>query len=206
MIIMDNDYKGPAVYQIKNEINNKIYIGSTKNYSKRISEHISKLELCNHDNKQLQADYNKGDAFRTDILKKLPEIFNQEIFKYELFYEEHIFIKQAKSEEKELYNITPMRDNYYISSKQLEKKLADISCKQIFGDTLERHLCNRPKAYSEVMFLLLDAKTEEEKENIINKYKPLLDYQSKDNYYRIRHNITYCDYLQLTEEERQALK
>ena len=206
MIIMDNDYKGPAVYQIKNEINNKIYIGSTRNYSKRISEHISKLELRNHDNKQLQEDYSKGDIFKIETLKKLPEMFKQKIFKYELFSEECIFIDQAKSEGTELYNITPMKDNYYISSKQLEKKLADISCKQIFGDTLERHLCNRPKAYPEVMFLLLDAKTEEEKENILNKYKPLLDYQSKDNYYRIRHNITYCDYLQLTEEERQALK
>jgi hypothetical protein len=206
MKILCNDYSGPAVYQIRNETNNKIYIGSTTNYSNRIKQHILLLESNKHDNKHMQTDYNSGDSFKAEILKRYPEIFKQKIFKHELFSWECDFIEKSIKEGNTIYNITPMKHNYYLDKQVLEKKLADISCKMIFGDTLERCLNNRPEAYAEMMYYLLDASTEQDKNNIYQKYKPLLDYQTKDKYYFYKYKIHYCDYLQLTEDQQREIK
>lgn len=206
MKILCDDYSGPAVYQIRNETNNKIYIGSTTNYSNRIKQHILLLESFKHDNKQMQDDYNKGDSFTADILKRFPEIFKQKIFKHELFSWECDFIEKSTKEGNTIYNIAPMKHNYYLDKQVLEEKLADISCKMIFGDTLGRCLTNRPEAYAELMYRLLDAENEQEKNKLYQKYKPLLDYQSKDKYYFYKYKIHYCDYLQLTEDQQREIK
>lgn len=47
------------IYKITNLKNNKVYIGQTKNYNRRISSHKSMLKSNNHTNKNLQEDYNK---------------------------------------------------------------------------------------------------------------------------------------------------
>jgi group I intron endonuclease len=48
-----------VIYQIKNLISNKCYIGSTCNFKKRIQQHLSKLRDNIHANIYLQASYNK---------------------------------------------------------------------------------------------------------------------------------------------------
>lgn len=48
-----------GVYQIRNKINNKIYIGSTVNLYNRFSRHISALKNNNHRNDHLQRAWNK---------------------------------------------------------------------------------------------------------------------------------------------------
>lgn len=48
-----------GIYIIKNIINNKIYIGSTKNFMKRISEHLHLLEIGSHHSIKLQNAVNK---------------------------------------------------------------------------------------------------------------------------------------------------
>jgi len=44
-----------AIYQIRNKINNKIYIGSTNNINKHWNNHKSKLNNKIHENSYLQA-------------------------------------------------------------------------------------------------------------------------------------------------------
>lgn len=48
-----------GIYLIRNTINDKIYVGSSKNIRRRIQEHLSKLKLNKHPNKHLQNHFNK---------------------------------------------------------------------------------------------------------------------------------------------------
>lgn len=48
-----------AIYKIINKINNRIYIGSTKNFRTRTTSHLNMLRNNKHSSKLLQQDYNK---------------------------------------------------------------------------------------------------------------------------------------------------
>ena len=74
-----------GVYCIRCKVNNKAYIGSSKNIKKRWNEHKSLLKTGMHDNKQLQEDYNKygADNFLYLILINCEP---QMLFKYESMY------------------------------------------------------------------------------------------------------------------------
>lgn len=48
-----------GIYKIENKINNKIYIGQSKNIRSRIYNHKKRLALGNHYNLHLQESYNK---------------------------------------------------------------------------------------------------------------------------------------------------
>lgn len=60
-----------GIYEIKNLINNKSYIGSSLNINKRKIAHFSYLRRNNHPNKHLQNSYNKYgvDNFKFNILE-----------------------------------------------------------------------------------------------------------------------------------------
>lgn len=60
-----------GIYQILNTINNKRYIGSSKNLTHRLWEHKNKLSLGKHSNPHLQSAWNVyGDkAFKFSIIK-----------------------------------------------------------------------------------------------------------------------------------------
>ena len=47
------------IYKITNLINNKVYIGQTKNYRSRFSEHKHELLHHKHHNSKLQEDFNR---------------------------------------------------------------------------------------------------------------------------------------------------
>lgn len=61
-----------GVYSIKNENTGAFYIGKSKIVKTRIAQRKRALERGDHPNKALQADYNKGDAFRFEILFEVP--------------------------------------------------------------------------------------------------------------------------------------
>lgn len=65
-----------GVYGIVNLINNKIYIGSSINLSKRKASHFSHLRKNNHNSSHLQKAFNKygEDNFRFIILEELLDI------------------------------------------------------------------------------------------------------------------------------------
>jgi len=64
-----------GVYIIKNIITNKIYVGSSYNYSKRISQHKLELNKNKHHNAYLQRAWNKygKNAFIFDYIEKCDE-------------------------------------------------------------------------------------------------------------------------------------
>jgi group I intron endonuclease len=53
-----NKYDG-GIYNIVNLINGKVYIGSTRNFDERFSNHLIELRINNHGNKHLQNSFNK---------------------------------------------------------------------------------------------------------------------------------------------------
>lgn len=101
-----------GIYEIRNLVNDKVYIGSAKVFKTRWKRHQKDLELNRHHNIRLQRSYNKhGSAnFEYNIIKKVE-------------YEKDIIIEQ---------------ENYYISkfnSKECGYNIVDAS----FGDTLTNH-------------------------------------------------------------------
>jgi len=48
-----------CIYAIKNSDNNKIYIGSSKSFYKRLNKHINNLRKNIHSNNHLQNAFNK---------------------------------------------------------------------------------------------------------------------------------------------------
>lgn len=72
----DNHSKSSGVYAIFNARNWKIYVGSTKCFQVRWFQHVSQLRLGKHQNKHLQASWNKWgpDAFEFHVLEhNLPD-------------------------------------------------------------------------------------------------------------------------------------
>lgn len=62
----DMNYAG--IYMLLNLYNNKFYIGSTNNISKRVYEHFYLLEKNTHYNKYLQRSYNKHSTYFIPLL------------------------------------------------------------------------------------------------------------------------------------------
>lgn len=67
-----------AIYQIRNTSNNLVYVGSTKNYEKRIREHKTELIAGKHCNSRLQNAWNKygQDCFEFSVLEIVEQIEN----------------------------------------------------------------------------------------------------------------------------------
>ena len=120
------DVKGtsPGIYLIKNTLNNKIYIGSTKNLRTRMRLHINKLKRKVHDNGKIQNCYNKyGDIFDIEILENCSEDM---LIEREQYYMDNF---------KPYYNISPMagRTSGYVQSEESRKKMS-ISKRKLFKD------------------------------------------------------------------------
>lgn len=65
---MDN-----VIYKIRNVVNNKFYVGSTKNTKIRFQQHRRRLRRGDHHCKHLQAAWNKygEDAFKFEVVQRL---------------------------------------------------------------------------------------------------------------------------------------
>lgn len=65
-----------AVYQIRNVVSGKFYIGSTGNLYERWRKHKNKLRAGTHPNSKLQASWNKHgeDAFKFELLEEFSSI------------------------------------------------------------------------------------------------------------------------------------
>lgn len=60
-----------CVYQIRNILNGKVYIGSSKNFEQRVRQHLQKLRRGQHHSPALQCAWNKyGEAvFEFEVLE-----------------------------------------------------------------------------------------------------------------------------------------
>jgi group I intron endonuclease len=105
-----------GIYQIKNLINNKIYIGSSYNINARMGQHFSNLKHNKHANPKLQAAYNKygKENFIFKILITCDPTM--------LFWYEQQFIDQWKPK----YNISKASD-----CPMRGRKLTDIQCQKM---------------------------------------------------------------------------
>jgi group I intron endonuclease len=92
----------PGIYMIKNIVNNKVYIGSSKSIRKRLKGHIAKFHFGNHSNKHLISSINKygPDAFWVIVLEFCSE--------NELQEREQFYIDYYKSYDRSIgYNHNP---------------------------------------------------------------------------------------------------
>ena len=88
-----------AIYIIRNKVNNKIYVGSTKDLKMRWSRHRHLLERGAHHSRHLQGAYNKHgkENFLFEVYKKVNE--------NELLVEEQKALDCLKPFDKNGYNI-----------------------------------------------------------------------------------------------------
>lgn len=76
--------KEPVIYCIRNIINNKVYIGQTTNFRKRLIYHRHSLQKNKHCSLYLQRAFNKYgiNSFKVEILEKsnTENLFNKEVY------------------------------------------------------------------------------------------------------------------------------
>jgi len=108
-----------CVYQIRNTSNNKIYIGSTKNFHKRKFKHLNDLRKGRHHNIYLQRCWNKTNDEELYIFEVLEKCATSE-----LFDKEYEWINNKNPE----YNIGGVGggDNFtnHPNKEELRKQLA----------------------------------------------------------------------------------
>jgi len=97
--IQKNNY--PGIYQISNYTNNKIYIGSSINITKRIfQQHLNLLRKNKHHSIHLQNHFNKyrEEDLLFDVIEKIKRRRNEilEDFKEKLIAKEDYWIKKLK--------------------------------------------------------------------------------------------------------------
>lgn len=68
---IDNKFYTSGVYKIINTNNNKIYVGSSPDMSKRLRNHATELSSGSHPNPALQLDFNdKSAVWEVDVLER----------------------------------------------------------------------------------------------------------------------------------------
>ncbi len=127
-----------GIYIIKNVINNKVYVGSTKNFTKRWHQHLTKLRAKSHSSIKLQRSFDKHgeNSFVFEIIE---------------------YVSYTKT-------VLMERENYYISfynSKKFGYNIADAS----FGDVLTNHP-NKKDIIKRRMKSLADTKSRMSKEEL----------------------------------------
>lgn len=88
MIFTDEKIDGGGIYKITNITNNKIYIGSTKNFKNRWKSHVNLLKNKKHFNRHLQLSWNKyGERnFKFLIIKKMKDVSEEKLLAEEQKY------------------------------------------------------------------------------------------------------------------------
>jgi group I intron endonuclease len=96
-----NRTRKTCVYQIKNTVNDKVYIGESFHGEYRFRQHLYDLRAKRHPNHKLQADFNKfgENVFEWSTIKECPE--DKDILRLE----ERKAIQKFINEKKSLYNI-----------------------------------------------------------------------------------------------------
>lgn len=155
-----------GIYQIRNIVNNKIYIGSSANLMNRKSGHFCMLRKNKHDNSYLQYAYNKygADSFSFEILCILdssPEI---------LFLFENMFINYYKSNNSKFgYNLRKEAETnigshrFFPMTEETKRKIGDGRRGKIHSEETKQKMRNtkgRRKKFT------MPPRTEEHRKNI----------------------------------------
>lgn len=128
-----------GIYKLYNTVNEKFYIGSSKDIDKRIQKHKQQLKRNKHYNRHLQFSWNKyGDVFEYEIL---------ETCSIELLIEREQFYLDDLNPDYNLCPVAGSPEGYKHTEETREKtskasasrKMPDYAKKQI-SDTLKGHI------------------------------------------------------------------
>jgi group I intron endonuclease len=105
--------KYPVIYAIINNINGKMYIGSSKDFVKRSWEHFNALKLNKHVSKYLQRSYNKygKENFSIEIIENINNL-------EDLIKREQCWLDFLKPE----YNTLPIAYSHLGAKRSAESK------------------------------------------------------------------------------------
>ena len=100
----------PGVYCLKNTESGKKYIGSSTDVRKRLLEHRSRLQKGKHENRHLQAAYNKfgENSFICSVYKYIPR---DKLARLETYYIQRLYNKGV------LYNQAPIAYGAYSTGR-----------------------------------------------------------------------------------------
>jgi group I intron endonuclease len=102
--------KPAGVFQVKNTVNGKVLLGSSLNLEGPLNAHKFMLEICSHDNQELQKDWLQfgPDKFVFEILEvvKVTDSPNFNL-KDELTLLEQIWLEKLQPFGDRGYNLTP---------------------------------------------------------------------------------------------------
>jgi group I intron endonuclease len=124
-----------GIYRITNIINNKIYIGSSRNIKKRFYHHKGVLKNNKHCNKYLQYSYNKygKENFIYEILEICNEniIIEREQFYIDLYNPDYNILKTAYSfsgykKSREVIEKIALKNRGLIRTEELKKRWSII--------------------------------------------------------------------------------
>lgn len=166
------DNKECVIYKLLNTQNNKFYIGSTKNFSKRALFHIFELENNKHRNRYLQNSWNKygSGSFKFEIVEYCAEEKRLE--------REQYFIDVIKPS----YNLNPIATGGSQSewfTSEIKKKMSEDQKKK--WENLSEEEKNRRKSLLR-SYVVGRVHTEEEKikrKETLHRVKPWLNGKEK---------------------------
>lgn len=119
-MISYSDY-GSGIYQIKNNINGKVYVGSATNFSKRWGTHIGLLRKGTHHSRHLQRAYNKygEDSFSFSVIEYVTDLSK-------LVEREQYWLDYYKPFKNQGYNTAPFAASNIgvFPSKEARRKMA----------------------------------------------------------------------------------
>lgn len=169
-----------CIYQIKNLVNNKIYIGSTQkeNSYARKSEHFSRLKSNTHNNKHLQSSFNK---------------YGEENFLYEILEELTLPVDYIYIMNKELFYINNYNPEYNIARETKGGKLGRIITKEQKEHLSKLFTCRKVSDETKAKIKLARAKqiiTEEHKRKISLSTKGVLKNKGRKQSDKQRANIS----------------
>lgn len=130
---MENIPRTPGIYQIRNIINNKLYVGSAVNMRARWQKHLSKLRHNKHDNSHLQNAYNTygSENFVFEIIEHVQD-------KSKLIEREQHYI-DALNVINDGYNICPFAGNTLgVYHTEESKKKMSIAHRNISDETRKK--------------------------------------------------------------------
>lgn len=128
-----------GIYQIKNVIDGKTYVGYSKNIERRLKKHFSNLSKDSHDNQYLQNAWNKyGEKnFESSILEEVDSLLLKE--------REKEYIQNLKTKYPNGYNLTDGGDGIVNLEESSKNKIreAQLGNKNRSGAILSQETRNK---------------------------------------------------------------